>query len=395
MKILNVSYSDLFGGAAKSAYRIHKQINKITTSKMIVVKKISLDRSVISYNDSLTKFLFRLKNYLGIIISKFDNNLNPKSYNFFSSPILSFINKSEYDLINLHWVNAETLSIDDIKKIKKPYMITMHDMWWICGTENYLNLNDKKWKNGNFKNFFSKINFEKKRGIKPVAIICPSIWLTKLVKKSYLFSNEKVVNIPYPIDHTIYCPRNIKNIKTLKLNKNKKIKIFFSVFGDSKDHRKGIDLLIESLNKLDRNLFELIVASKNKFEEYVNFDLINLNYIKNEKQLSEVYNLCDIVVLASRLDNLPNVALEAQSCGKPIIAFNTGGISDIINDKKNGYLIKPFDTTDFSKKLNILIKNKKIRLSFGKNAYKKAINNWSPKIVRNKYNSLFKDLNID
>ena len=214
MKILNVSYSDLFGGAAKSAYRIHKQINKITTSKMIVVKKISLDRSVISYNDSLTKFLFRLKNYLGIIISKFDNNLNPKSYNFFSSPILSFINKSEYDLINLHWVNAETLSIDDIKKIKKPYMITMHDMWWICGTENYLNLNDKKWKNGNFKNFFSKINFEKKRGIKPVAIICPSIWLTKLVKKSYLFSNEKVVNIPYPIDHTIYCPRNIKNIKT-------------------------------------------------------------------------------------------------------------------------------------------------------------------------------------
>ena len=46
----------------------------------------------------------------------------------------------------------------------------------------------------------------------------------------------------------------------------------------------------------------------------------NLNYIKNEKQLSKVYNLCDIVVLSSRLDNLPNIGLEAQSCGKPIVA---------------------------------------------------------------------------
>lgn len=398
MKILNVSYSDLFGGAAKSAYRIHKQINdlnKITTSKMIVVKKISLDKNVITHDNFLVNFLFKLKNYFGIIISKFDNNINPKSYNFFSSPILNYINKSKYDLINLHWINAETLSINDIKKIQKPYMITMHDMWWICGTENYLNLNDKKWKNGNFKNFFSKINFNKKKGLKPIVVICPSKWLMRLAKKSYLFSDKKIVNIPYPIDHTIYRPKNIKKIPSLRLNKNKKVKIFFSVFGDSKDHRKGIDLLIKSLNKVDSNLFELIVASKNKFEESVNFDLINLSYIKDEKQLSEVYNICDIAVLASRLDNLPNVALEAQSCGKPIVAFNTGGISDIIDHKKNGYLIKPFDTLDFSKKLNILIKNKKIRLIFSKNAYQKALNNWSPKKIKNKYNYLFKNLDIN
>ena len=216
----------------------------------------------------------------------------------------------------------------------------------------------------------------------------------KLAKKSYLLSDKKIVNIPYPINHKIYRPKIINKIPALKLKKNRKIKIFFSVFGNSKDHRKGIDLLIKSLNKLDSNLFELIVASKNKFKETVNFNLINLSYIKNEKQLSEVYNLCDIVVLASRLDNLPNVALEAQSCGKPIIAFNTGGISDIIDHKKNGYLIKPFNTLDFSKKLNFLLVNKKVRLSFGKNAYKKALNSWSPKIIRKKYSNLFNNLGL-
>ena len=83
--------------------------------------------------------------------------------------------------------------------------------------------------------------------------------------------------------------------------------------------------------------------------------MINLNYIKNEKQLSKVYNLCDIVVLSSRLDNLPNIGLEAQSCGKPIVAYDVGGISDIINDGKNGYLIKPFNHKLYARKINNLI----------------------------------------
>ena len=108
--------------------------------------------------------------------------------------------------------------------------------------------------------------------------------------------------------------------------------------------------MIKSLNILDKEKFELVVASKNPFNTKVKFNLINLNYIKNEKQLSKVYNLCDIVVLSSRLDNLPNIGLEAQSCGKPIVAYDVGGISDIINDGKNGYLIKPFNHKLYARK---------------------------------------------
>ena len=55
---------------------------------------------------------------------------------------------------------------------------------------------------------------------------------------------------------------------------------------------------------------------------------------------------------------MPNVALEAQSCGKPIIAYNVGGLSDIVKDGINGYLISPFNYKQFATKLNLLIKNK-------------------------------------
>lgn len=397
MKVLNISYSDLFGGAAKSAYRIHKVIDSLKPkhkSTMFVIKKISNEKKIYSFDDSTNQLLFKLKNYFGIFISKFDKNPNPKSYNFFNSPILKFINNSDYDLVNLHWINAETLSINDVKKITKPFVITMHDMWWICGTENYLNHKDRKYIRGDFQNFFSKMSYKKKVGLKPLAIVCPSKWLAKISKESKLFKNKKIVNIPYPVNHKIYFPKNITKIKSLNLNKNNKIKIFFAVFGSSHDYRKGIDLLIKSLNILDKEKFELVVASKNPFNTKVKFNLINLNYIKNEKQLSKVYNLCDIVVLSSRLDNLPNIGLEAQSCGKPIVAYDVGGISDIINDGKNGYLIKPFNHKLYARKINNLINDKNLRSKFIKNAIKTSKNNWSEKKIRLKYNSFLNNLII-
>ena len=127
MKILNISYSDYFGGAAKSAYRIHSVINSINNIKsdMLVIKKLSKNKNIFNLNKK-NLLLFKLKSYFGILVSKFDSNINPKSYNFFNLHFLNFINHSNYDLINIHWINAETLSVDDIKKINKPFNFNNH-----------------------------------------------------------------------------------------------------------------------------------------------------------------------------------------------------------------------------------------------------------------------------
>jgi len=395
MKILNISYSDKFGGAAKSAYRIHKLLNSIKKIKsdMLVVKKLSNDKNVLTVDSAYLSLIFKLKNYLGILLSKFDNNKNPKSYNFFSSPFLQYINNSNYDLINLHWINAETLSIEDINKLNKPFIITMHDMWWICGSENYLEYGDERWKKGKFKNYFSDYIFTKKKNFSPLAIISPSKWLINCVKNSCLYKTSKLIHIPYPVDSHIYFPnQKIKSISKFKIYKTNKIKIFFAVFGNSKDKRKGIDLLIKSLNLIDPNLFELVIASKNKFDKSYKFNIKNLDYIDSEKQLSDIYNICDIVVLPSRLDNLPNVALEAQSCGKPLIAYNVGGLSDIITNNYNGFLIEPFNHVLFSKKLQKLIRSKNLRYNFSKNAHKFSKKKWSHKIIKRKYVSELNNL---
>ena len=59
----------------------------------------------------------------------------------------------------------------------------------------------------------------------------------------------------------------------------------------------------------------------------------------------------DLVLLPSRQDNLPNVAIEANLVGTPVIAFHIGGVSEIVRDSLTGFIIKPFDCEMFAQKI--------------------------------------------
>ena len=81
------------------------------------------------------------------------NNKVLHSSAFFSSNILNSLDSTNADLINLHWVQGEMLSIEDIGRITKPVIWTLHDAWAFCGSEHYPNgCNDKRYIEGYFKN---------------------------------------------------------------------------------------------------------------------------------------------------------------------------------------------------------------------------------------------------
>ena len=76
----------------------------------------------------------------------------------------------------------------------------------------------------------------------------------------------------------------------------------------------------------------------------------------SDEELNNYYNLADLFVCTSLDDNLPNVISESLCAGTPVIAFATGGIPEMIEEGRNGFLIEKFDTKAYLKKMNEFLK---------------------------------------
>ena len=140
MKILHVTFSDHFGGANISAYRIHESLKQNNIDSKILVLDRSYknrnNKNVILYKQEKI-FFFRIRNYIAKILDYLIRNNCQNSFNFFNSGLTNFINKMDVDIVNLHWINNEMISIKEIAEIRKPIVWTLHDMWAFCGTEHY------------------------------------------------------------------------------------------------------------------------------------------------------------------------------------------------------------------------------------------------------------------
>ena len=73
-----------------------------------------------------------------------------------------------------------------------------------------------------------------------------------------------------------------------------------------------------------------------------------LGYVSDPKKIVSVYNSVDIFVLPSLEDNLPNTIMEAMACGVPCVGFRTGGIPEMIDHRKNGYVADYRDCKDLA-----------------------------------------------
>src|SRR5260370_4550150 len=80
--------------------------------------------------------------------------------------------------------------------------------------------------------------------------------------------------------------------------------------------------------------------------------------LKDEYSIALVYNASDIFIAPSLADNLPYTIFEALSCGTPVVAFDTGGISDMVQHKVNGYLAKYKDVEDIVEGIKFVWNNK-------------------------------------
>ncbi|RZJ99866.1 MAG: glycosyltransferase, partial [Flavobacterium sp.] len=347
--------------------------------------------------------------YKKLIINNLQKTENPylHSGNWLPSNWSKEINSSNTDVVNLHWVAGETLSIEDISRINKPLVWTLHDMWAFCGAEHIENYDENtRWIHG-----YTKSNRPKnEKGIDinryawqrkfknwnhHIDIITPSSWLKNCVSRSELFSKNMVSIIPNPININIFKPLNqLFCRQTLNLPLTKTIIIFGAMFG-GRDPNKGFDLLIESLNKLahyqDKENILCVIFGQEKplILPNIPYQIVWMGHIHDDYTLALLYNAASVTVVPSRQENLPQTATEAQSCGCPVVAFNSSGLPDAVSHLKTGYLATPYDTDDMANGLSWVIKNEERLLVLKKSARERALYLWAPDVVIPKYVELY------
>ena len=153
MKVLHLSYSNYKGGASRAVKRIHEALSSKIDSHLMVnlAEKNNFDEKILGPKNFFEKYknLFRaaIGTRLGLLLRTDDFVIH--SLGILPSNLNKFINKSDFDLVNLHWVGGEMISIEDIGRIEKPIVWTLHDMWPFCGAEHFTL--DTRWKEGYFK----------------------------------------------------------------------------------------------------------------------------------------------------------------------------------------------------------------------------------------------------
>ncbi|GAB2174745.1 glycosyltransferase family 4 protein [Dongia sp. agr-C8] len=361
MKVIHVNSTAHDGGAARAAHRIHLGQRKIgIDSRMAVIHKKLDDPSVIAP----LGMAGRIRAVLGgraeakILSRQRSANTVFHSLGLFGSGLARWLNASDADLVNLHWVAAATLSIGEIAAIRKPIVWTMHDMWPFSGAEHYEDIAGRPRANDGYTPASRAATdsgpdldawvFRRKRrawGGRTFHLVSPSRWLAERAKASLLFSRMPCRVISNGIDLDLYKPLDRREARrALNLPQDKRL-VLFGAMASTTDRRKGFHLLVPALQALARDPdggpgTELLVFGARAPQQPIDLGLPvhYLGQFGDDLAMALIYSAADVFVAPSLQDNLPNTLVEALACGTPCVAFEIGGMPDLVRDQSCGAL---------------------------------------------------------
>lgn len=397
IKVLHVNYSDIKGGAAIGVNRFHQALLKSgVDSKILVCEKNTVDNNILGPTSTFDTLFNQFK----ISCSRFvkrklisTSNKETFSFNFFNTRILDKINKYNADVVHLHWIGNEMISISQLKKINKPIVWSFWDMWPICGAEHhshdqryiegYNKLNRPTNEQGIDLNRFVW-NYKKKNFDFNYTVTTPSKWFYEVVEKSNLHKKKELIHLPLNIDTTQWKPRNIEYSKDFfNLNNEKKILLFGSA--TSTNERKGFNFLIKLFKEKKFNNCKLLIfGEKPKNLDQLNIDYTYVGRIKDIYSLNMLYSLSDILLMPSKIELFGQIGMEANACGTPCVIFENTGATDYVRHLKTGYISKHLDLDDYAHGINWLIEDHNQHKTISQNCREHICKHFDDKIISKK-----------
>jgi glycosyltransferase involved in cell wall biosynthesis len=378
------SYDPIVGGTETAVKNLVNELNK--NNVKVDVMTFNMDSKWnTKWQWEINQFkLFKL--YRVPAVNIFTVNLFDKTINitnlFFRVSVIPNLNfrklLKEYDILHFHDDVDLTFPLFSFF-FKKPKVFQFHTLQ---ETFNYYK-----------KNLICKYILKR----------CADIFLCASEDSNMLLNKLKIGNVkilPNGVDITKFNSKlQVDNHNNLNINKDNLI-LFVGRF----ERRKGIHVLLESLDLL-KDSVTLVIIGPNKDDEYAKEVFLSINKQKNGGKHKILYlgalepdeiikwlHRSLIFVCPSLSEPFGIVNIEAMACGIPVIASDTGGIKDIIDNRKDGILVPTNNPEKLAEAIQYLLENEDIRVKLGINGKKKVEKEFSLDYVTKQLIKIYDEL---
>jgi len=389
MKVMIVNslyYPNIIGGAEKSTQIIAENLSQYGMEPIIVT---IAEKDKVDYVNGVKVYYVYHSNVYWSYYSKTKKAFlkvfwHIKSlYNFsILKKVERIVNKEAPDIVNTNNLSEFSVGIwRVIKKNKIPLVHTLRDFSLVCPRATLFKRGDicrKKnlvcilmlW----FRRHFSKY---------VDAVVGNSQFVLDEHIKSGFFKNSD----KYVIYNSLESEKISNNIGKVR------VRPAFGYIGHLSYH-KGIEFLLKAFMNYDTA--DLYVFGKGITLDYE-------NYLKNKykseniifygfKKAEEAFSMVNVLIVPSLChDVLPRVIYEAYSFGVPVIGSNRGGIPEIIDKGKTGFIYSAQSEKELVEKINIFVENPEIIKYMSPYCLKKA-EDFLPEKVLKKYIDIYEDV---
>ena len=303
---------------------------------------------------------------------------------FFNRTLARVAEAIKADVYEAHTVSGYGFLRSIIKRrIKKPFIQTVHGVL----ADEYLQSLRK-----GFPTFRAKIanifmwrlsKIEEESATKATLIVTVSKYSSTKIARFYNVDRKKMRIVPNGVDTNRFKPSRSGEAIKRQIGLDGKLCVLFV---GRLIPRKGLPFLIEAANHVVKEFSQtvFVVVGKGPLKNYLTAYLEKLGLSSNfvflgdvkENVLPALYNCADVFALPSVQEGQGIALLEAQATGKPVVAFDVGGVHEAVLDRETGLLLKP-DSCELAKAITKLLADEQWRDKMGRKGREFVSKNFS------------------
>lgn len=387
MKILHINIWDRVGGGARAMYRLHDGLRRLGHQSELLVGRQTISEPAVSCISQdvrpLQTFGDRALERIGAPLARY---FGVDDWSYRSSWLLAETSAfRRADVLNLHCLHGNYFNFRALPALAKlkPTVWTLHDMWPLTGHCAF-SYDCERWRtgchtcpllNGHGRSIVepSPVLLDRTRSIweakrrvyqrTPLHIVTPSRWLYDLVRQSILAGSASVRQISYGIDLDVFRPLDQSTARrALDLPVDEPV-IFFSAV-NVMNARKGFSFLLEALDRLSNDTRGWLLTAGGHADlgqSSKQFQVRQLDFLGDDRLQRLAFAAADLFVFPTLADNQPLVVMEALACGTPVVTFNVGGVTEMVDHLETGYLARYKDADDLAHGVQLLLTDDALR----------------------------------